>query len=84
MGTGEINRAKSAACLREAEKMHGLAERLVMLEIARVYLNLADHVERRRGDGLTADEKGPGLALVGGRDRGSVTTALRSSRTRPQ
>ena len=59
MGTGEIYRAKSAACLREAEKMHGLAERLVMLEIASVYMTLADYVERWR-DGLTADEKSPG------------------------
>ena len=63
MSTGEIYRRRAKACLREAEKMHDPAERFVMLGIARIYMSLAQHVERRLGgqnDSQTADEKSPG------------------------
>ena len=60
MGSGEIYRSRAKACLREAEKMHDPAERSVMLGIARDYMTLAEHVEHRRGDSLTSDEKSPG------------------------
>jgi len=57
MNAQEIYRHKALVCLREAVKMQNPSQLVVMLQIARSYLILADHVERYRA--ADEDQSGP-------------------------
>jgi hypothetical protein len=53
MPAREWYRRKAGACAAAAENMVEPADRAVMLEIARAYMTLADHVGARHDQGTT-------------------------------
>ena len=48
-------RKKAEECVRAAEKMRDPAERIEMLGIARGYMSLADHADRRHANSWQQD-----------------------------
>jgi hypothetical protein len=50
----ETYREKARECVRAADEVHNLSERVELLGLARIYMALADYVDRGHAHGGTA------------------------------